>query len=186
MYKKMLTMIPGLQLTYKELEELDKNYFSLMPEYKKFVEENKDTLHRTRMLTSIFGRIRIFLGGQDEIDRQGINFLIQSPASDIMAYGLIALQKELDDARKKWSNFKARAVLSVHDSVVLLLPENERLVVAKMLKRSMCSPYTIHGKEVVFDGEVVIGPSYQLDDSKALRIDDQIKALEELKNAKSR
>ena len=183
MYRRMLTAIPGLQMTFKQFEELDKKYFDLMPEYKRWYYETLDTVKRTRTLHNAFGRIRIFLGKLDEIERQGLNFPIQSTASDIMAYGLIDLYKEYK--RFKAKGLKMRLSLSVHDSVVMLAPEREILVVLKMFKRSMCKTRTIGSYDVSFKGDVSIGDDYQLKGVEELGLDETIKLYEKRKADKS-
>ena len=182
MFRRMLTEIPGLTMTYDELKELDENYFRLMPEYRPFVDETTDTLERTRTLKSVFGRIRIFLGPVNAIIRQGLNFRIQSPAADIMGFGLIDLLKEYRIAKEK--GLKMRLCLSVHDSAVMLAPKREVLVVLKMLKRAMCKSRRIGSNEISFTGEIVIGPSYQLPDDDALPIDKAIEIYEAIKRQK--
>lgn len=156
MYRRMLNEIPGLRMTKKEFEDLDRKYFELLPEYKVWYEQTCDTLRRTRTLHNAFGRVRIFLDDIDKVIRSGLNFPIQSTAADIVAYGLIALKKELDYARRKRPDVLTKLILTVHDSVVLLVPERELLMVCKMLRRCMCQPRLINGEQVEFGGDVKI------------------------------
>ena len=154
MYRRMLNDIPGLQMTFKQFCDLDQKYFSLMPEYKEWYDATVDTLRRTRILRNAFGRIRIFLGEIEAIVREGLNFPIQGTAADIMSYGLINLYKEY--RRTKAKGAKMQLCLSVHDSVIMLAPEQEGLEVLKMFKESMCVPRQIGDYEVSFTGDVKV------------------------------
>ena len=154
MYRRMLTAIPGLQMTFKQFCELDKKYFELMPEYGVWYDETVSELRTTRMLTNAFGRIRIFLGEIESVVREGLNFPIQGTAADIMSFGLIDFFEIYK--RAKAQGLKMRLSLSVHDSAVVLAPEPEGLVVLKMFKKSMCQPRQIGENEVSFTGNVTI------------------------------
>ena len=184
MHRRMLVEIPGLKMPYEKLQELDKNYFKLMPEYGDFVNETTDTIERTRTLHSCFGRIRIFLGPISAIIRQGLNFKIQSPAADIMSFGLIDFYKEYKRAKAK--GLKMRLCLSVHDSTVLLAPKREVLVALKMLKRTMCAPRKIGEDGISFTGEVKVGKDYQFKGEEELNIDEMIEKYETIKKQKRR
>lgn len=166
MYRRMLTEIPGLQMTFKQFEELDKNYFKLMPEYREWYDATIDLVRRTRTLYNAFGRNRIFLGPIDKVERESLNFPIQSTAADIMAFGLIDFYKEYCVAKEK--GLEMQLCMSVHDSAVLHAPEREILVVLKMLKRHMCKARQIGDYEVSFNGEVKI-----MDDLKGKKEDEK-------------
>jgi DNA polymerase I-like protein with 3'-5' exonuclease and polymerase domains len=154
MYRRMLTAIPGLQMTFKQFCKLDKDYFRLMPEYGKWYDETIDELRRTRVLHNAFGRIRIFLGEIEAIVREGLNFPIQGTAADIMAYGLIDFFEVYK--QKKAEGYQMQLCLSVHDSAVVLAPESEIKELLHMFKGTMCTPRQIGEYEVPFTGDVKI------------------------------
>jgi DNA polymerase I-like protein with 3'-5' exonuclease and polymerase domains/uracil-DNA glycosylase len=172
-YRRLLTEVKGLRMTLKQFEKLDRDYFAKLPEYKKWYDETEDTLRSTRILHNSFGRIRIFLGDIEACVRAGLNFPIQSTAADIMAYGLINFKRVLDSAKRKRSDIKTQPVLTVHDSLVLLVPEREILMATKMLKRTMCAPVNIGGQMITFTGDITVGDDlasgdeYKIDDAIA-------------------
>ena len=168
MYRRMLVGIPGLRMTFKELEELDKIYFDLQPEYRDGVDLTLDTLRRTRTLRNAFGRIRIFLGLIGKIEREGLNFPIQSTAADIMAFGIIRFMKMLKKAKKK--GYKLYPCMTVHDSLVLIVPDEEIPIALRMLKKTMTAPLKIGKHNVQFGGEVKISQDYKgkKEDEKSL------------------
>jgi DNA polymerase I-like protein with 3'-5' exonuclease and polymerase domains len=166
MYRRLLTGIPGLQMTFKQFEELDKKYFDLMPEYKVWYNETIDTLRRTRTLTNAFGRMRIFLGPIDNIVREGLNFPIQGSAADIMSLGLIDFFKVYKEAKAQGA--RMQLVLSVHDSAVVLAPESEIKDVLRLFASTFCKPRRIGEYDVSFKGDVKI-----MDDLKGKKEDEK-------------
>ena len=152
-----------------------------MPEYKEWFYETLDQVKRTRTIFNVFGRIRIFLGKIDEIERQALNFPVQSAAADIMSFGLIALHKKLSELKKRNPTIKARIVLSVHDSVVLLVPRREQLLVAKMLQQTMCIPRKVGNYQVSFKGELSIMDDLRGEKGDEKQLEVWIKDLEDIK-----
>ena len=105
-------------------------YFNAYPGLREWHERTEERIRQDRLLTTIFGRTRHL----DEVDspdsgtafhaiRQGINFLVQSPAADLTHAALIALRDHKD----------AKLVASVHDSVVWEQPKGKGDFIAETL-----------------------------------------------------
>lgn len=104
----------------KTYQEVYPGIFSYMEHVNKFVLDNEYAY-------TIFGRKRHLLNVRsremkvvNRTLRQGLNFTIQSPASDIILCALLGIQREF-----KKRKMKARAVATVHDSVEIVCPKSE-------------------------------------------------------------
>jgi DNA polymerase I-like protein with 3'-5' exonuclease and polymerase domains len=129
MYERMMQADSTLRLTLKELREIDKAYFKLHPEYAIWFEQTKANLIKTRHSENLFGRIRIFLGRDDAIIREGLNFEIQSTGADLVSRALIELDKALP---LDW-----KLILTVHDSIMLEVPDEDVNEAVKLLREVM-------------------------------------------------
>jgi DNA polymerase-1 len=97
--------------------------FPGVPRYMKFIREK---LEETGYCYSIFGRKRHLpniwaesFKQQNRAFRQGLNFTVQSPASDILLCALIGIDLEL-----KARGLDAMIVATVHDSIELICHES--------------------------------------------------------------
>ena len=110
-------------------------YFRAYPGLREWHEYTEYMVRRNHELTTIFGRTRHLnevLSDEPKIAyhaiRQGINFLVQSPAADITHAALIALQREDN----------AKVIASVHDSVVWEQPIGSGDAIAEgLMEKSM-------------------------------------------------
>jgi len=155
MYKRLLTKDPTITVTYEEFKIMDTKYFNEHPAYRKWYEQTKQTLTKEKSLVNGFGRKRYFLGDENNILREGLNFPIQSTAGDLMSLALIDVQKELE---KK--GYVAKLIGSVHDSMMLEIPKTELKQVATIVKKVMTKPRKIFGVERSFKVDFEIGPSW--------------------------
>jgi DNA polymerase-1 len=83
---------------------------------------------------TIFGRYRHlpnvrspFKNVRREAFRQGLNFTIQSAASDILLCGMLGVIEKL-------KGMKAKVVATVHDSIELIAPKSETKKVVEIVK----------------------------------------------------
>lgn len=111
-----------------------KTYMNTVEEYIKQFKYAKTIFGRYRHLPNINSPIKSIQG---EAFRQGLNFTIQSAASDILLCGLIGIHKELKENR-----LKAKLVATVHDSVELVSPKDETDKVIKIVHNELVNyPY---------------------------------------------
>ena len=106
----------------------------------------KKTLKKTGVSASKFGRKRLLLdaklpgnrGMRPRIEaalRQGVNGPIQGDASDVCLWGLVRLQKWLDE-----NQCRTRIKATIHDSVVLSVPLDELEEVHSNVVRILTNP----------------------------------------------
>jgi len=117
----------GAELSHGQAKELMHKWYAARPQLSAWIEETKAVAIVNRELTTPTGRVRHLPyagdGGQEggRQLRQGVNFMIQSLASDIM---LVALKQVdgLDDWMHKIKGPKPyayhRTLMTVHDSVI--------------------------------------------------------------------
>ena len=115
----------GVELTDSEAEKLRLGWFAAYPKieqfHKKAIREAREeggihtVLGRWRPLPDIHHTDYKFKGGAE---RQAVNTPIQSVASDLTLYKLSHLAGILENTR-------ARAIITVHDSILLLVPNDE-------------------------------------------------------------
>lgn len=151
-FERVSKEVPELNLPFSRFQKIDRAYRSKHPAYVKWETSVKMEVHATRKLTSALGRIRYFLGTYSEIEREGLNFPIQSVAADVMNTGLISLQKYLP------KGFKLCA--SVHDSVLLEVPEKRKEEAEELLKKCLENKFKIGGKLRVFPIDIKTGDSW--------------------------
>jgi DNA polymerase-1 len=92
-------------------------YMDFVNEYVLANQEAYTIFGRTRKLPNVTSRDR---GVVNRALRQGLNFTIQSTASDILLCALLGISR-----RFKKEGMEARPVATVHDSIEVVCPKNE-------------------------------------------------------------
>lgn len=92
-----------------------------------YMEKVLEDLKRDKYVKTIFGRYRHLpnIKSPDKAIRkrafrQGLNFTIQSPASDILLCAILGLSKRIEK-----EGLRAKIVATVHDSIELICPDEE-------------------------------------------------------------
>jgi len=117
------TISQQINSTVEEAERIQEGLFNAFPALRAYVEGVKRTVRQRQFVKTVFGRCRRFrlahLGGSyySSACREAVNFLIQSTASDL----LLSQMHEMAPAIK--SDLGGQMLITVHDSVVLELPE---------------------------------------------------------------
>lgn len=117
----------GGSLSVHGAVEVIDDYFRAFPKLKKWIDKNQKDIKKNGFAYSFFGRKRRLpnvnsdnkgLVGHEV--RSGLNFLVQSVASDVNLIGAIEAHKEL-----KARNSGAKIFALVHDSILAEVPEEE-------------------------------------------------------------
>jgi DNA polymerase-1 len=108
-----------MNIPMRRAESIIDNYKNVYPGVFDYMEFVNDYIKRSGYAYTIFGRRRnlpdVYSSDRSVINRalrQGLNFTIQSTASDILLCSLLGISKAFDD-----NNLPARPVATVHDSV---------------------------------------------------------------------
>ena len=134
--------------------ELLNQYFAFYPNIKRWHIEVEDTLRRTRLLETPFGRKRHFIGrwGPDLV-RKGLAFIPQSTVSDCLNLGII----------NAWPNLPPdwNIVMQVHDSVLIQLPIGTPMEwVWKFIKHYFEFPIRLNGTFMAIPVDIKRGPNW--------------------------
>lgn len=95
-------------------------FFARFPNCKRWIDDTIRLVHDTGQVRNVYGRIRripaIFSRDPEQVahaERQAVNSIIQSTASDITCFGLCKVHQHL-----KNNNIPSRIVLTVYDSII--------------------------------------------------------------------
>lgn len=149
----------GGRMSVTEAGQVIKDYFSTFWRLEEWLEEQRKNIKRDGSIYSCFGRKRRLpdvksdnRGVQGHAIRSGLNFLVQSAASDINLLGAVDM-----NAYIKANNMKARMFALVHDSILAEVPFDEVETYKTALRgfiqqdRGICIP----GAPIGCDFEVV-------------------------------
>jgi len=124
---EQVTKDSGKPFTRNEAQEVIDDYFTEFHKLKEWIENNKKFIKQNGFIYSYFGRKRRLpnvastdSGIQSHSIRSGLNFLVQSAASDINLLGAIDMGEWI-----KANNKKARIFALVHDSILAEVPIDE-------------------------------------------------------------
>jgi uracil-DNA glycosylase family 4 len=156
-YQKVCLEVPGLNLSFPQFKEADSNYTSKHPQETKWLLETADEAVEKRQLRNIFGRIRIFLGTESEIRREGVNFPIQSAGADIISPAMISLHSSF----KKWKGKNPpHLLLQVHDSLLVECLASDKKKVISLMKAAMERTIKVGKRTVSFPIEFKVGTNW--------------------------
>ena len=117
----------GKPFSRNEAQEVIDEYFKEFHKLKAWIEDNQKFIQQNGFVYSFFGRKRrlpnvnsTLKSIQSHSIRSGLNFLVQSVASDINLLGAIDMELHL-----KANNMKSRIFALVHDSILAEVPEKE-------------------------------------------------------------
>jgi DNA polymerase I-like protein with 3'-5' exonuclease and polymerase domains len=124
---EQVTKDSGKYFSPQEAQEVIGDYFKEFHKLKSWIEENQKFIAANGFIYSFFGRKRRLpnvastdAGIKSHSIRSGLNFLVQSAASDINLLGAIDMGSYI-----KTSGMKARIFALVHDSILAEVPDNE-------------------------------------------------------------
>jgi len=115
-------------------EEIIHSWLRAFPGVGRYMNTIDEYIKQFGYAKTIFGRYRHlpnvrspFKSVRREAFRQGLNFTIQSAASDILLCGMLGVIEKL-------KGMKAKVVATVHDSLELIAPKNETKKVVEIVK----------------------------------------------------
>lgn len=154
-HTRVMKAVPELNLTYKHFCEIDAAYRRAHPAYDRWYNATIREVRNNRYLTNAFGRRRYFLGRPQEIQREGLNFPIQSNAADTINTAMIKIHQEHKSGR-----LKAKMIGQVHDSLLFELPKSSYKKELQKIKSIMEAPVKIGSEPISFPVDVEVGPSW--------------------------
>lgn len=152
-HRRVMLQVPDLPLTFERFREVDEVYRRKHPAYTLWRDRTIREVVNSKQLRNAFGRLRIFLGTDDEIQREGLNFPIQSLAADIINRAMISFWPKIQ-------SMKSLLIGQVHDSVVFQAAKAERKKLIGILRTGMEQTFEINNHEVQFPVKFKAGPSW--------------------------
>ena len=124
---EQVTKDSGTEFSKKDAQGVIDDYFKEFHKLKDWIEDNKKFIAQNGFIYSYFGRKRRLpnvastdTGIKSHSIRSGLNFLVQSAASDINLLGAIDMGSHI-----KAKGMKARIFALVHDSILAEVPDDE-------------------------------------------------------------
>jgi DNA polymerase-1 len=128
-----------LKISSKEAERFIAAYMGQYPGVKRYMEETLESAEREGKVETLYGRVRWMpdiksknWNLREGARRMAINARIQGTAADILKLAMIAVDRRLRDEQPG-----ARLLLTVHDELVLEVPEEQVEAVSAMVKAEM-------------------------------------------------
>ncbi len=127
------------KISTSEAKHFIEKYFLNFSRVKEYLDNQRAFAHETGVVKTYFGRIRPVPSMQSKnpleakmAENMSINAPIQGTAADIMKFGMLAVQRELEK-----NNLQTKIILQVHDELVLDGPQSEYPLVKEIVKQAM-------------------------------------------------
>ncbi|MFA6958299.1 MAG: DNA polymerase I [Thermoanaerobaculia bacterium] len=128
-----------LGISQAEGKKFIENYFGRYPKIRELLDRTLDEARATGKVTTMFGRVRYIPEINNKAfpiranaERMATNAPMQGTAADILKLAMIQLDQALDEAEPQ-----ARMLLTVHDEIVIEVPEGRAEAIAKVVKSTM-------------------------------------------------
>lgn len=128
-----------MSFTMRDAERAIANYFKEFPQLKKWIDANKKQIGIRGYVYSAFGRKRRLPNVKSDSQgvsahaiRSGLNFLVQSPASDVNLLATVDMQQWLDNNP---GQIDAKIFALVHDSILAEVKEEHVEAYGKQLAK---------------------------------------------------
>jgi DNA polymerase-1 len=163
--EKTLAMKQGI--SFKKAKGIIEGWMAAFPGVPRYMEHIDDFIKRNKYAYTIFGRRRNLPNAASEAKyireqafRQGLNFTVQSSASDTLVCCMLGLHQEL-----KKRKMQSKIVATVHDSLELIAPDFEVDETIRLLHYHMTEyPYIKENFGITFsvplEIEVMVGDSF--------------------------
>lgn len=154
----------GGNISVKEAGGIIKDYFKAFPKLQKWIVENQKFIIENAFIYSAFGRKRRLTNVKSDNEgvvgheiRSGLNFLIQSVASDINLLGGIDAEKEIRER-----NIDARIFALVHDSILAEVAEDSIEDYKELLIRNIQKDRGVSIQGAPIGCDIEVGDDYSL------------------------
>lgn len=154
-YRRVVQDVPELSLTFEQFRSVDARYRDKHPRYTQWVRKTLTEVAKGKTLRNAFGRIRIFLGDPNEIEKEGLNFPVQSAAADIINKALLSLYED-----SRFHRLSADLVAQVHDALVFEVSTDDIESLGRLLERHMQKRIDYQGEQRIFPVDISVGPNW--------------------------
>ena len=151
-FEKVTLEAPGLRMTFAEFAAAKQRWMDSHPSYVRWKEATIEQVRTKRQVRTEFGRLRMFLGNNKDIDKEALNTLIQSSGASLVNRAMVRIYYKLPP--------KAHFVLQVHDQLVVECLEADVDQVSTLMKTEMERPFMYKGFERVIPVECAVGNDF--------------------------
>lgn len=157
--------ITGITVTVAECATIQSKVQAIYPEVREnYWRETEVELRRSRTLTSLFGRQRVFYDRwDDKLLRTAYAFKPQSTIGDLCCKALVRVFEEVELARP---DLGAELLLNVHDALLLQCNRDKVEETAHEVQRCMEIPIPINGRDLLIPTDVKAGLNWDIYDKK--------------------
>ena len=131
-----------LNISGAQAKEFIEAYFARYPKIQEYLDRTLEEARSTGKVTTLFGRVRYIpeihnrsFTVRGNAERMATNAPIQGTAADILKLAMIALEQRLSD--------EACMLLTVHDEIVIEVPEKDVERIAGVVKETMENIYPL-------------------------------------------
>lgn len=126
-------------ISMRDASEFINRYFETYPGVRRYIDDTIAFARKNGYVKTLLGRRRPVpdIGSDNNFRREGaervaINTPIQGTSADLIKVAMINIQRVLDEKRSK-----TKMIMQVHDELVFEVPEEEKDIVEKIVKREM-------------------------------------------------
>lgn len=154
-HQKVSLEVPELALTFADYERAKRRYEDAHPAYQTWRNNIIRTVRSCRSITNAFGRTRIFYGNDRDIEKEALNFPVQSGAASIINRATIEIAQHL-----RTKEPRARLQAQIHDELRFEVAHDSVDWLIELAKSTMEQSVSFHGRDVSFPVDVELGPSW--------------------------
>lgn len=148
----------GIFISVKDAKSFQSRYlarFNAIGIHHKQLEKQMRT---TRALYDLCGRRHLFLGAiNDKLFSEATSRMPQATVAGVMLRGMNLLQEAIDSY--DWAN-EPLILIQVHDEIIVECDENDALLVAQLIKKTMTVVLQAHERSFSIPMEISIGPDW--------------------------
>ncbi|HYM60862.1 MAG TPA: DNA polymerase I [Thermoanaerobaculia bacterium] len=140
-----------LSIPTAQAKDFIEAYFSRYPKIQEYLDRTLDEARKSGKVTTLFGRVRYIpeihnrsFTVRGNAERMATNAPIQGTAADILKLAMIAVDRRLEREASE-----AKMLLTVHDEIVIEVPERIAQEVSEMVKETMETIYPLAVKLAV-------------------------------------
>lgn len=137
------TLAAKRNISEMKADQIIQSWMAAYPRVPVYMDTIRDYINQHKYAKSLFGRFRHLpnidspvASIREQAFRQGLNFTIQSPSSDILLCGMLGVIYRL-----RREGFRAKVIATVHDSIELISPKNETNRVVKLIHDELVNYY---------------------------------------------
>lgn len=155
-YEKVLNEVPGLRLTYSDFMKSVDKWYAEKPVYNQWCSQIKEKAKSDRCVWNSFGRNRTLYGYEHEIEKQALNFPIQSAAAYVINKASVLIYHRI--VNERW---QAAIQTQIHDQLVFEVSDDQvNSFITEVVIPEMTRPFDWHGRRAEFPVDVEVGPSW--------------------------